>query len=143
MKRTVVVLFGPPGAGKTTVAHQSSLQVFDRDDPQWDSEKGFTQALADLARHPTAQAVVIRTGATSSARAKAVELVAATHSYLLTAEPAELVRRITARGRADKVATIAGVRRWFDRFDRQDQVQIFPGWNLIHSPSLGVMSEDW
>lgn len=143
MKRTVVVLFGPPGAGKTTVANQSGLQVFDRDDPQWGSEKEFTQALAELAGHPTAQAVAIRTGASSSARAKAAELVAATHLYLLTADPSELARRITARGRTDKVATLAGVRRWFERFDRQDQVQTFPGWAQIHTPSLGIVSEDW
>lgn len=143
MKRTVVVLCGPPGSGKTTAARQSGLTVFDRDDPEWAGEKEFTRALAELAGDPAAQAVVIRTAASSSARAKAVDLVAATHVFLLTAEPDVLVQRVLARGRADKVRTIAGVSNWFRRFDHQDQVPRFPGWGQIDTPVLGAMSEDW
>ncbi|MFJ4168506.1 hypothetical protein ACIPY3_03240 [Paenarthrobacter sp. NPDC089714] len=143
MARTVVVLCGPPGAGKTTAARQSGLQVFDRDDRQWSSEKQFTEALAALSSDRRARAVVIRTGATSAARAKAAQLVAATHVYLLTADQNELTNRIRQRDRADKVNTLVGVRTWFERFDRADGVRDFPGWSGVHEPDLGVVSDDW
>lgn len=127
-RRTVVLLCGPAGAGKTTVARASGLTVYDRDDPEWTSERQFTQALARLATDPHAQAVVIRSGATSSARARASRLINATHVFLLLADPQELERRIRERNRADKVAGVISVRDWFARFDRDDQVVDFPGW---------------
>src|SRR5690606_11960181 len=80
--RTVVILAGPPGAGKTTLAHQSGMQVYDQDDPKWASVQHFNQALATLREHPAATAVVIRSGATTSARRKAATAVGATHTYL-------------------------------------------------------------
>ncbi|MCW3766456.1 hypothetical protein OCL88_08215 [Paenarthrobacter sp. PAE-2] len=119
------------------------MQVFDRDDPQWSSEKQFTEALTALGKDRRAQAVVIRTGATSAARAKAAQLVAATHVYLLTSDQNELAHRIRQRDRADKVNTLVGVRTWFERFDRADGVRDFPGWSAIHEPDLGVVSDDW
>lgn len=143
MKRLVVLLCGPPGAGKTTEARRSGLAVYDRDDPQWISEQHFTSELAKVAADPKAQAVVIRTGASSAARAKAAAMIAATHVFVLTADPDELANRIRQRGRADKVKTLAGVRSWFDRYDQDDRVQPFPGWAEVREPGLGVMSEDW
>lgn len=129
--RLVVLLCGPAGAGKTTTAHESGLTVYDRDDPQWTSEKQFTDALAQLAVDPHARAVVIRAGATSSARAKAAALTGATHTYLLTADPAELGHRVARRNRADKQAGLASIRTWFERHDRDDDVEDFPGWPAV------------
>lgn len=141
--RRVVILCGPPGAGKTTVAQVSGLQVFDRDDPQWTSEKDFVDALAQLRADPTAQAVVIRSAPTSSARALATLLVGATHVYMVMAERNELMRRITRRGRHDQRQTKAGVDSWLSRFDRDDAVALFPGWDHIDQVDLGVCSADW
>lgn len=143
--RLVVVLCGPPGAGKTTAARSSGLEVFDRDDPQWSGESDFRQALAELARDRTARAVVIRSGATSSARAKAAQLVNATHVFVLLADEAELKRRVRARGRADLVTGIASVPRWLTSFDRIDGVSDFPGWDSLAPVdlSVGIRSREW
>lgn len=143
-QRLVVILCGPAGAGKTTAARASGLEVFDRDDPEWSSEKQFTTRLADLARDPTARAVVIRSGATSSARRKTATLVGATHVFVLTADIPELERRIRERNRADKVAGVQSVRSWFAKFDRDDGVRDFPGWPAVFAGVESLQaSEVW
>lgn len=77
--RLVVVLFGPPGAGKTTIARESPLAVYDRDDDAWiaGGDIAFRRALDQLGANPGGRAVVIRSGASSSARAKTMRQVAA------------------------------------------------------------------
>lgn len=142
MDRMVVLLFGPAGAGKTTAARESGLQVFDRDDPQWSGEQDFTRALTRLATDPVARAVVIRAGATSSARGKARRLVRATHSYLVIEDPKECIRRVQRRGREDKRFGVASVGKWFDSFDRADGVMDFPGWGSV-DPQGQAIERDW
>ena len=147
MGRLVVILCGPPGAGKTTTAHVSGLAVYDRDDHHWTSEGDFTTALATLATNPEARAVVIRSGASSSARKKAADLTAATHVYLLTEDPQELGHRVAKRNRHDKVRGLAGIRTWFTDHDRNDHVQDFPGWDAINEDDLALPTptrrQDW
>lgn len=136
--RTVVLLAGPPGAGKTTAARASGLPVYDRDDERWASDREFTAALELLGRTPHARAVVIRSGATSEARAKAAALVSATATFVLTA-PADVLRhRVRGRGRDDRVRTLAGIDTWLARFDRRDGVRDFPGWDVALQPDLGA-----
>ena len=139
------MLCGPAGAGKTTTAEASGLEVFDRDDARWESERHFTAALRALADNPVARAVVIRTGATSSARRRARELVRATHCFVLV-EPADVLReRVRERRRADFVRGLASIDRWFEVFERDDGVPFFPGWDLVLAGgrSVGVTSRRW
>jgi hypothetical protein len=135
MSRLVVVLAGPPGAGKTTTAHESGLEVYDRDDACWTSERAFTTALGRIAKDPEAQAAVIRSAASSTARAKACSLVQATHLYLLTADMDTLRRRVTNRD-GDARKAMAAIDEWHSRFDHTDQVPLFPGWDTLGPPNV-------
>lgn len=144
--RRVVLLCGPPGAGKTTEARRSGLAVFDRDEPRWTSERHFRSALAAIGRAPNARAVVLRAGATSHARAFTADLIRPTHVFVMTAPRQELQRRVRARGRHDLVATMRGIDSWLADFDRHDGVADFPGWAAIDGTALdaaGVTSTEW
>jgi hypothetical protein len=121
--RTVVLICGPPGAGKTTLAHQlaaaQGLTVYDRDDPLWAGERHFRAALALLGRNPTARAAVIRAGATRSARARAAALIGATDIKILAVSADECRRRVIARGPRAKIRTatqLAAINRWWTSF---------------------------
>lgn len=129
MSRLVVVLFGPSGAGKTTVARSLPLQVFDRDDPQWfgRGEKVFRDAIRRLAFDPDANAVVIRAGATSSARGRAISDVGATHAFLIMPDKARCHYQAGHRRRRDVRTSHASIESWYTNFDHSDGVDLWPG----------------
>lgn len=135
--RHVILLCGPPGAGKTTLAHQSGLTIYDRDDPHWTNDTDFNNALTTLGHTPNAQAVVIRAGATTTARNTTRQQIGATHTYLVLLDPTEAAHRITQRNRADKTKTLAGLTTWWKRHDNNDHTPTFPGWHNIphHTPT--------
>jgi shikimate kinase len=115
-----VLVCGPPGAGKTTWSRRSGLTVYDRDDPEWQSEREFRDAIARLADDPDAQAAVIRTGATRSARARSADLIGATETIVLAVDADECRRRITARGPQAMVSVktqMAAVDTWWRRYE--------------------------
>lgn len=132
MPRLVILLFGPPGAGKSTaareLAEEHDLKLYDRDDPQWASERQFRAALAVVGQARDVRAVVIRSGATSTARAKAGRLVGATHGYLLDPGPDACTHRVRARRRGDLVATVRAVASWYATSDNTDRVPAWPGY---------------
>jgi shikimate kinase len=134
MPRRVVLLCGPPGAGKTTHAHTLDLPVYDIDDEEWgNSERYFRFALRQLATRPDAHAVVIRSGATRTARAKAAALIGATEVHILDTDPDTCVERVIRRRRPRPPlpVQIAAVQSWWRKYEPDDQ------------PDLGTTSRRW
>jgi adenylate kinase family enzyme len=102
MTRCVILVCGPPGAGKSTYARtlaaDRALTVYDIDD--WpDPPAAFELALAALAGDPGARAVVIRSGATLAAREAARARIGATATIILKPPPAVCRDRVLARNR--------------------------------------------
>lgn len=116
-ERRVVLVCGPPGAGKTTYAHTLGLEVYDTDDGKWSGEREFRQALRTLARRSTAQAVVIRAGATRAARAKAGAMCRATETIVLDTDAETCIRRIASRKRPTARREIAAVADWWRKHE--------------------------
>ena len=121
-RRKVLLICGPPGAGKTTRARQIAqaerLEVFDRDDTRWrGDDRAYLAALAALGRDPAARAVVIRSGSTRARRAQVAALCGATACELLIPPYAACAERVQRRRRGDWRATLAGVIRWYREYD--------------------------
>lgn len=134
--RIVLLLFGPSGAGKTTIARTAPnhYDIYDRDDPYWVTrgEAFFRRHLIELADEPDAHAVVIRSGPTSAARARTIRLVAATHAALVAPDRTTCHQQAGHRRRHDVRNSHAYIDSWFDRFDHDDRMPRWPGsWALI------------
>ena len=138
--RCVVLLAGPPGAGKTTAARRSGLPVFDRDDEGWLGEKHFRSAIEELKVIPDARAVVIRSAAGSHSRRKWARRIGATHTFLLWEEREVLASRVMRRGRQDYQNSLAALNQWFDMFDHDDRCPIFRDWGAVFGDSIGRVS---
>ena len=143
--RNVVLICGPPGAGKTTLAHTLGLTVYDVDDPHWNgSEPLFRQAISQLAQDPDAQGAVIRSAATLSARQAAANLCGATSLTVLETDLHTCVERITQRGRTrPPIKTqIAAAQDWWAKYEPGD-IGLAPATATPAAPRFYVTDRTW
>ncbi|WP_166390286.1 hypothetical protein [Nocardioides ochotonae] len=137
--RQVVLICGPPGAGKTTYAHTLGLEVYDLDDAKWGgSDALFRAALVELREQPRARAAVIRTGATISARQKSATTMGATECVVIDTDLATCVERIKARGRTEPPINVQvrGARDWWAKYEPGPVKLSFSTLRLKRSGSL-------
>ena len=117
--RKVLLICGPPGAGKTTMAHGSGLEVYDLDDERWGgSDPLFRASLVRVRENPKARAAVIRSAATLNARRRAAVTCGATDVVVLETPVHVCIERIRERGRTVPPLNfqIKGAQEWWRKY---------------------------
>lgn len=136
--RRVVLVCGPPGAGKTTLARSLGLEVYDIDDERWgNSEAVFRRHIAKLNSDLHARAVVIRSGSTRTARARNVSLIGATETRVVDTSEAECIRRVIDRNRPRPPmrVQIAAIKTWWRKYEPEIPSDV--------TQTTGVTIRDW
>lgn len=137
--RKVILICGPPGAGKTTYAHTLGLEVYDLDDEQWAySEALFRAGLVRVREDPKARAAVIRTAPTLASRQRAASMCGATDVVVLDTDLSTCLTRIRKRGRTDPPLRyqINGAKKWWETYEPGPIELSFSSLRLKRSGSL-------
>lgn len=124
LERTVLLVCGPPGAGKTTTARDLAaslgLTVYDLDDPHWhQSEAMFRAGIRHLRYDPEARAVVIRAGAHLDARRTWARTIGATNTHTMATSYDLCRSRILTRNRTRPPIAhqLAALAQWWATYE--------------------------
>ena len=115
MGRRVVLIVGPPGAGKTTLAttmaEAEDLQHIEREDYEDDDQ--YKREAHRLAHEPDAQLITIRCCITMEEQAEWVGRIDPTETIIVDTPEREAIHRCKMRGRANWRSEVVAVRRWW------------------------------
>jgi hypothetical protein len=111
--RQVILVTGPPGAGKSTWAqeHAAGQRIYERE--QTNSEQHYRNSVAKMARDPNALAIVIRCCPTIASVKQWQQISQCTQT--LTVDPGidETLRRIEQRARPQWRDEAQAARMWY------------------------------
>lgn len=109
--REVVLIVGPPGAGKSTKAAGLGLPYLERE--QYGSDHAYQRAVLAQCSRPDARAVVIRTCETLAEQEQWTDMTGATRVETMTTPMDECIRRCHGRGRPAWRGEVSSIKRWF------------------------------
>jgi hypothetical protein len=109
--REVVLVVGPPGAGKSTWAESSGLLHLERE--QFPSDGRFRTAVTAAVAVDGARVAVVRCCASQAEEDEWVRLIGATRVEVVSAPLETCLTRIEQRRRPRWVEEIDAARRWF------------------------------
>ena len=122
-RRTVTLVCGPPGAGKSTLAAQLHPSVLELESFAHLSDdhrlrlRAFGRMCSRIGRAPAPDYAVVRCAATQAERQHHERLVRPSRTVVLLTPLQVCIDRITARGRPNAAAEVEAARQWWHDWD--------------------------